>query len=104
MDNWAVVKTGGKQYFVSVGQTIEVEKQETDKEQVIFDQVLAVKTNGKTQFGTPIVDKAKISAKIIQNFKAKKIRVVKFKSKSRYLRTYGHRQNLTRVKIEKIQA
>jgi len=54
--------------------------------------------------GTPLVDKAKVSGKIVETFKDKKIRVVKFKSKSRYMRTRGHRQAKTKVLIEKILA
>lgn len=102
MSNWAVIKTGGKQYKVSEGQTIVVEKIEGEKDsKVNFEEVLAL-GGDKVVVGMPLVDKAKVDGKLIETFKDKKIRVVKFKSKSKYLRTTGHRQQKTRVLIEKI--
>ncbi len=69
---------------------------------VAFDQVLAI-GGDKIAIGNPLIDKAKITAKILDIIKNKKISVVKFKSKSRYLKTYGHRRLQTKVLIEKIQ-
>ena len=101
---WAVIKTGGKQYKVEEGKTAVVEKLDGEKNsKVSFDQVLAI-GGDKVTVGTPLVDKAKVSGKIVETFKDKKIRVVKFKSKSRYMRTRGHRQAKTKVLIEKILA
>lgn len=101
---WAVIKTGGKQYKVSPGETINIEKiKNNDKESVSFDQVLAL-GGENVKVGTPFVEKAKVTGKILENFKGPKIRVVKFKSKSRYLRTTGHRQQQIKVLIEKISA
>lgn len=100
---WAVIKTGGKQYKVEEGQSLAVEKLQSKDGKVTFDQVLAL-GGDKTQIGTPMVGKAKVTGKIVEQFRGDKIRVVKFKSKSRYTRTSGHRQNLTRVLIEKISA
>ncbi len=100
---WAVIKTGGKQYKVEEGTKLAVEKLEPKDDKVVFDQVLAL-GGDKVQVGTPLIDKAKVTAKVLEQFRGEKIRVVKFKSKSRYTRTTGHRQNLTRVLIEKIQA
>ena len=102
MYTWAIIKTGGKQYKVEEGQTLAVEKLEGDKDaQITFDQVLAL-GGDKVSIGMPLVDKAKVTAKIVETFKDKKIRVVKFKSKSRYTRTTGHRHIKTKVLIEKI--
>ena len=102
MDTWAVIKTGGKQYIVKEGRTISVEKIEGDKgSKITFDQVLAF-GGEKVIVGTPLVDKAKVTGKLVETYKDKKIRVIKFKSKSRYLRTRGHRQQKTKVLIEKI--
>ena len=98
---WAVIKTGGKQYKVEEGQILVVEKLESKDEKVTFDQILAL-GGDKTQVGTPFIEKAVVTGKILEQFRGQKIRVVKFKSKSRYLRTTGHRQNLTKVLIEKI--
>jgi large subunit ribosomal protein L21 len=100
---WAVIRTGGKQYKVEEGQTVVVEKLGGEKDsKVSFDQVLAL-GGDKVAIGTPYVEKAKVTGKILETFKDKKIRVVKFKSKSRYTRTTGHRHTKTRVLVEKIQ-
>ena len=104
MDTWAVIKTGGKQYIVKEGRTISVEKIEGDKDsKITFAKVLAL-GGEKVIVGTPLVDKAKVTGKLVETYKDKKIRVVKFKSKSRYLRTRGHRQQKSKVLIEKISA
>ena len=104
MDTWAVIKTGGKQYKVQEGETLEVEKiGKKEGDSVKFDEVLLVSSNGTLKIGKPLLEKAAVKAKVLENFKSKKVRVVKFKSKSHYLRTYGHRQSKTKVLIEKIQ-
>lgn len=102
MNIWAIVKTGGKQYKVEEGKTIIIEKLNGEKDSpVIFDQVLAV--GGEKQvLGSPYIKMAKVKGKILETFKDDKVRVVKFKPKSRYTRTQGHRQTKTRVLIEKI--
>lgn len=105
MNGWAVIKTGGKQYKVAEGDTIVVEKLKKDgksKDNISFDEVLLVKNEKGLVIGRPLVPNAKVKAKFLRDFKDKKIRVVKFKSKSRYLRTSGHRQTKTSVLIEKI--
>lgn len=103
MSTWAVIRTGGKQYIVKEGQTIIIEKVEGDKDsKITFDQILAL-GGEEVAVGTPLVDKAKVTGKLVETYKDKKIRVVKFKSKSRYLRTRGHRQKKSKVLIEKIQ-
>lgn len=102
MDKWAVIKTGGKQYKVSVGDTIEVEKLAAEGEKVSFDEVLITSEGDKIEIGLPVVAKAKVTAKLLGNFRDKKVRIVKFKSKSKYTRTKGHRQDKSRVLIESI--
>lgn len=101
---YAVIKTGGKQYRVTEGEVIHVEKLIVeDGDTVTFDEILAVTGDeGTAQFGTPFVDGAKVTAKVIKNGKAKKIRVFKMKPKKNYRRTYGHRQPYTRLQIETI--
>lgn len=102
MANWAVIRTGGKQYKVEEGKTVVVEKLGGDKDtKVSFDNVLLV-GGDKLAIGSPLVDKARVTGKIAETFRDKKIQVVKFKSKSRYTRTNGHRQTKTKVLIEKI--
>lgn len=102
MSNWAIIKTGGKQYKVTEGQTLSVEKLDGEKDsKITFSEVLAL-GGDKVEVGMPILTKAKVTAKLLETFKDKKIRIVKFKSKSRYLRQAGHRQQKTKVLIEKI--
>lgn len=104
MSTWAVIRTGGKQYKVAEGDKLAVEKIQPDKKgNVVFSEVLLVKNDNSLTLGKPLVEKAKVVAKVLGDFRGEKIRVVKFKSKSRYLRTRGHRQGKTRILIEKIQ-
>ncbi|HLA04165.1 MAG TPA: 50S ribosomal protein L21 [Patescibacteria group bacterium] len=102
MDKFAVVKTGGKQYLVSEGDLISVEKLEVPKESVVLSEVLLFGDSKGLVLGKPYVPNAKVSAKVVGDFKGKKIRVVKFKSKSRYTRASGHRHIKTKILIEKI--
>ena len=104
MNTFAVIKTGGKQYKVTEGETLDVEKLAVGKDKVTFEEILLTSQDGKIQLGTPFVSGAKVAAKIVDNIKDKKIRVVKFKSKSKYLKIKGHRQQKTRILIEKISA
>ncbi|MBI2594126.1 50S ribosomal protein L21 [Candidatus Curtissbacteria bacterium] len=103
MATWVVIKTGGKQYKVAEGEKIEIEKISPGRgEDIAFDEVLLVVDGQKVTLGKPLVAKARVKALVLEDFKDKKIRVVKFKPKSRYLRQTGHRQAKTRVLIEKI--
>ncbi|OGD54093.1 50S ribosomal protein L21 [Candidatus Beckwithbacteria bacterium RBG_13_35_6] len=100
---YAIILTGGKQYKVTEGETLAVDKLLTEaKKKLIFDQVLLIKDNEKLLIGKPFLNKAKVEAELIDQFKDKKIRVAKFKAKSRYRRVRGHRQPMTRIKITKI--
>ena len=106
---YAVIATGGKQYKVSEGDVIRVEKLGVEKlgveagETYTFDQVLAVSDNG-LKVGTPTVEGATVEASVIENGKAKKVVVYKYKRKTGYHKKNGHRQKYTAVKIEKINA
>ena len=101
---YAIIETGSKQYKVAVGDIVEVEKLGLEAgAEVTFDQVLAVAgDDGKLNIGTPMVEGAKVSAKVLDNFRAKKIVVFKMKRRKGYRRTQGHRQNHTRVEITAI--
>ena len=102
---YAIVKTGGKQYKVAEGDTIFVEKLEASEgEAVVFDQVLTVVSDGSVKVGRPMVDGAKVTAKVVAHGKGKKILVFKYKAKSNYRKRQGHRQPFTKVVIEKIEA
>ncbi|MCR1900224.1 50S ribosomal protein L21 [Irregularibacter muris] len=102
---YAVIKTGGKQYRVQEGDVIFVEKVEGQaEEQVEFNEVLAVSNEGKLTVGAPVVEGAKVVGKVVEQGKAKKIIVFKYKAKKDYRRKQGHRQPYTKVMIEKIEA
>ena len=101
----AVLFTGGKQYFVEEGQTIKVEKLESEVgSEVVFDKILlTAKGDGQdVQIGTPFLEGKTVSAIVKAQGREKKIRVIKYKPKIRYKRTIGHRQNMTTVTIGKI--
>ena len=102
---YAIFQTGGKQYRVSEGDVITVEKIEANEGDVVtFDQVLTVVNDADVKVGTPVVEEAKITAKVEKQDKAKKILVFKYKAKSNYRRRQGHRQPFTKLTIEKIEA
>lgn len=99
---YAVIATGGKQYKVSEGDIIRVEKLDVQEgNEVIFDQVLAV-SDGELSIGSPVVEGAKVKAVVLANGKEKKVVVYKYKRKSGYHKKNGHRQLFTEVKIENI--
>lgn len=101
---YAIIKTGGKQYRVQEGDNIFVEKLAADVDsEVVFDQVLAVVNDGDVKVGAPVVEGAKVTAKVLEQGKQKKIRIFKYKAKSNYRRRQGHRQPYTKVTIEKIE-
>ena len=101
---YAIIKTGGKQYRVQEGDSIFVEKLAADVDsEVVFDQVLAVVNDGDVKVGAPVVEGAKVTAKVLEQGKQKKIRIFKYKAKSNYRRRMGHRQPYTKVTIEKIE-
>ncbi len=103
--DYAVVRVGGKQYKVSTGSIIEVDRQNVKlNEQVVFDDVLLFASNGKTKIGNPRVSDIKVKAKVLEQKKGKKIRVAKFKAKVRYRRVMGFRPQLTRLEITNIDS
>ena len=101
----AVIVTGGKQYRVAEGDVIFVEKLDVAAgETVKFDRVLAVVDGGDARFGAPNLEGAFVTANVVKNGKAAKVRVYKMKPKKGYRRTQGHRQPYTKVQIEAINA
>ena len=100
---YAVIKSGGKQHKVSEGEEILLEKISLDEGEVIeFSEVLAVNKEGTLNVGKPLLDGAVVKGKIINHLKSKKINVIKMKRRKDYRKKQGHRQNLTKVKIESI--
>ena len=101
----AIIVTGGKQYNVSEGDTLFIEKLEAEAgETVVFDQVLAVVDGENTKFGAPVVEGAKVDATVVKNGKGKKIRIFKYNAKKGYRKRQGHRQPYTKVEIADIKA
>jgi len=100
---FAIIKTGGKQYRVQEGDILEVEKLATENGQrVTLDRVLLIDDGAETFIGTPFLENAAVRAEVIENFKDKKVIVFKKKRRKQYKRMRGHRQELTRLKIEQI--
>ena len=101
---YAIIAPGGKQYKVSEGDVIDVEKLDvTEGDTVTFDKVLAVGSD-KLVVGDPTVASATVTGKALKQGKAKKVTVYKYKPKSGYHKKNGHRQSYTRVQIDKINA
>ena len=100
---YAIIKTGGKQYKVSEGDLVRVEKLPYEVgENVEFDQVLLVSGEDDVKVGSPIIENAKVSATVEDQNKEKKIVVFKYKPKKKYRKKHGHRQPYTLVKIDSI--
>ena len=100
---YAVVKSGGKEYRVSKGDLIRVEKLEgKEGDQVVIREVLMVSDEGKVQLGTPQLTNAVVTGKIVQEAKGKKVLIYKMKRRKNYRRTKGHRQTYTYLRVEDI--
>jgi len=101
---YAVLQTGGKQYRVSAGDTLEVESLAVEAGNTFtFDRVLLVNNDGKISTGSPVVDSAKVIADVIAHKRGEKKIAFKMRRRKGYHRTVGHRQELTVVKIKEIQ-
>ena len=111
----AVIRTGGKQYLVSPGRKIKIEKVETKEgKEITFNEVLLLayspldsarlrEKGKKIEIGTPLIKGAKVVGKIVRHGKAKKVIIFKYKPKKRYKKKVGHRQPFTEIEITKIQ-
>ena len=102
---YAVLTTGGKQYRVSEGDVLFVEKLNAEVDSTVeLTEVLAVSKDGELKVGAPVVDGAKVVAKVLSQGKSKKVVVFKYKRKKDYRRKNGHRQPYTKIVVEKIEA
>ena len=99
---YAIIKNGGHQYKVTEGQTIEVEKLESDGTSYVFEEVLLVVDGDNVAVGAPTVEGMKVYADVVAEVKGDKIEVFKYKSKSRYRKHTGHRQKYTQLKVNGI--
>ena len=101
----AIIVTGGKQYKVTEGDVLYIEKLEAEAgEAITFDKVLAVLDGDNATFGTPVVEGASVEANVVKNGKGTKVLVFKYKPKKNYRRRQGHRQPYTKVEITKVNA
>jgi large subunit ribosomal protein L21 len=101
---FAVIRTGGKQYLVSPGDKVKIEKLDKEEgKEITFTDVLLLEKNNKLEIGDPKVKGAKVIAKLIKQDKAKKIIILKYKPKTRYKKKTGHRQPFTEIEILKIE-
>lgn len=103
---FAVIQTGGKQYKVTEGQILKVEKLDLEEGKTLDFEALLVADSEATnvKVGTPHVSGVKVKAKVLEQGRDKKISVIKYKPKTRYRRNVGHRQPFTKIQIEKIIA
>ncbi len=104
MEAYAVIETGGKQYRVQQGDVLDIELLATDEGASVEFDALAVSNGSELTIGTPVVDGAKVKASVVENLRGKKIFSFKKKRRKGYRRKIGHRQELTKIKVEEISA
>ena len=103
--SFAVMATGGKQYLVSAGDQLLVEKiKNHEGDEITFEKVLLVSENGTLKIGEPLIKNASVSGKIIEETKGPKLVAFRYKAKSNFRKKIGHRQNLLKVEITKINS
>tara|TARA_B100001146_G_C15913992_1_gene320016 strand:- start:55 stop:375 length:321 start_codon:yes stop_codon:yes gene_type:complete len=102
MSTFAIIETGGKQYRVSEGDVIYIEKLHGDFNQgdkIVFENVLMTDDGSSSHFGFPFLDGAKVAGELLESGRSKKVTVIRYKAKSRYFKKKGHRQPFFKVKI-----
>ena len=99
---YAIIATGGKQYRVSEGDVIYIEKIDAQVDSTVSFDVLLMGNDGDVKIGTPVVNGVKVEGKVVGQIRGEKIVVYKYKSKKNYRRKQGHRQPYTKVEITKI--
>lgn len=101
---YAVIVSGGKQYRVTQGQTLKLEKLDIDAGQEInFDKVLMIKEGDTTHVGSPFLSGSKINAMVVEHGRHPKVKIIKFRRRKHHMKRMGHRQHYTAVKITAIQ-
>jgi large subunit ribosomal protein L21 len=105
LNMYAVIKTGGKQYRIQVGEKLKVEQLQVENgSELVIDQVLMVADGDKVSVGTPLVSGAKVSATVLGQGRHDKIRIFKMRRRKHYQKHQGHRQNYTEIQITAISA
>jgi large subunit ribosomal protein L21 len=104
MEAYAVIETGGKQYRVQQGDVLDVELLMKDGGDSVEFDALAISNGSELSIGTPVVDGAKVKVSVVENFRGEKIYSFKKKRRKGYRRKIGHRQGLTKIKVEEISA
>lgn len=100
---YAVIKTGGKQYKVTVGEKLKVEQIPADIDsQIILEEVLMVADGDNVQIGAPLVAGAKVTATVVSHGRHDKVRIFKMRRRKHYQKRQGHRQNFTEIRIDAI--
>ena len=99
---YAIIATGGKQYRVSEGDVIYIEKLDVEVDSTVSFDVLLMENEGDVKVGTPVVEGVKVEGKVVGQIRGEKIIVFKYKAKKNYRRKQGHRQPYTKVEITKI--
>ncbi len=100
---YAVIKTGGKQYKVAEGEILKVEKlKASEGEPVDITDVLLIEKDGEVTLGSPFIEGAKVTAKILRHGKEDKVTIIKMKRRKDYRKKQGHRQNYSEIQIEQI--
>ena len=100
---YAIIETGSKQYRVKPGDIIDIEKLDHEEEQIVFDRILAVKTDAGLQVGKPTLEGITVVGNLVGEVKGEKVIVFKKKRRKQYKRKTGHRQQFLRIKIESIE-
>lgn len=102
---YAIIRSGGKQYRVSTGQTLRLEKLPVEAGQVVnFEEVLLVSNGQESHVGSPLVAHAKVIAEVIEHGRGKKVRIIKFRRRKHHMKHQGHRQAYTSIKVTGIEA
>ncbi len=101
---YAVIKTGGKQYRVKEGDVLKIEQLLAEVGSTVdFNEVLMLTKDDKTTCGSPFLDKAMVSAEVLEHGRHKKIKIIKFRRRKHHMKSMGHRQNYTQIKITAIK-
>ena len=102
---YAIIKTGGKQYRVTEGQTLKVESLDLEQgNQINFEEILMVGQGDNVQIGSPFLQNATVKAEVVDHGRGEKIKIIKFRRRKHHMKHMGHRQDYTKVKILSIQA